>query len=52
VFEDHAFEQGLDDLLFFGRELGDGFELEAEIAIGTAFIRPKINTSALTRSER
>lgn len=38
VFEDHAFEQGLNDLLFFWRELGDRFKLELKIAIGTALI--------------
>jgi hypothetical protein len=44
VFEDHAFKQRLDDLLFFWCELGDGFKLEAKIAIRAA---RKINTSAL-----
>lgn len=27
VFEDHAFEQGFDDFLFFVSKLRDGFEL-------------------------
>jgi hypothetical protein len=48
VFEDHDFEQGLDDLLFFGCELCDSFELEPKIAVGAAPSAPKINTSALT----
>lgn len=48
MFEDHAFEQGLDDLLFFGCELCDGFELEPKISIRATLIGPKINTSALT----
>lgn len=38
VLEDHAFKQRLDDLLFFWCELGDGFELQAEIAIGDALL--------------
>ena len=41
VLEDHAFEQCLDDLLFFGCKLRDGFELEAKIAIGAALIGAK-----------
>ena len=41
MFEDHAFEQGLDDLLFFGCELCDGFELEPKISIRAALISAK-----------
>jgi len=48
VFEDHTFEQGLDELLLFGRELGDGFKLKLKITIRTRSSAPKINTSALT----
>ena len=41
VFEDHAFEQGLDDLFLFGGKLGDGFKLEAKIAIRAALVSPE-----------
>ena len=37
MFEDHAFEEGFDDALFFFREAGDGLELELEIVRGSAF---------------
>jgi hypothetical protein len=38
VFEDHTFQERLDNLLFLGRKLRDSFKLEAEIAIGAAFV--------------
>lgn len=41
MFEDHAFEQGLDYLLLFGREFGDAFKLKLKITIRPAFIRAK-----------
>jgi hypothetical protein len=41
MIDDHAFEQGLNDLLFFGCKLGDGFELELTIPIRPALIGAK-----------
>ena len=41
MIEDHAFEQGLDDLLFFGCELCDGFELVPKISIRATLISAK-----------
>jgi len=37
VFEDHAFEECLDDALFFFREAGDSLELEFEVVRRGAF---------------
>ncbi len=41
MFEDHTFQECLDNLLLFGSELGNSFELEAEISIRAALIRAK-----------
>lgn len=37
MFEDHAFEECLDDALFFFGETRDGLELKFEIVRGSAF---------------
>lgn len=37
MFEDHAFEECLDDALFFFREAGDSLELEFEVVRRGAF---------------
>lgn len=38
MLEDHAFEQDLDDLLFFRRELGNSFKLQKQFPIWAEFI--------------
>lgn len=38
VFEDHAVEEGADDVFLFWIETGDGFELKSELVIGAAFV--------------
>jgi hypothetical protein len=37
MFKDESFEDGARDELLFGRELGHGFELQAQVVIGSAF---------------
>jgi hypothetical protein len=36
--EDDGFEEGFDELLPLGVEVGGGFELEAELFVGLAFV--------------
>ena len=36
--EDHAVEQGTDDLFFFRIEPGDGFELQLQLVVGAALV--------------
>lgn len=38
MFEDHAFEEGLDDALFLFGEAGDGLELQFQIVGRSAFV--------------
>ena len=38
VGEEESLEDSFDDLFFVGGEAGGGFELEAEVVVGSAFV--------------
>ena len=38
VLEDHAFEQGADDLLILGRHARNGLEVQSQVVAGAAFV--------------
>ena len=38
MLQDHAFQQGADDLAFFGRHLRHGLEMQAQVVAGAALV--------------